>query len=88
MMSASSGGGFDLSFLFREFMSWQNRNGKADGPLITDQTGLKEKVSSEGPQWEGPEAIELACQWFQEQFGITFTEETRTLKTYVVQKKR
>lgn len=88
MMSASSGGGFDLAFLFSQLTYWQNNDGKAAGPLIVDQTGFKEKVSSESPQWDGTEALDLARQWFQEQFGITFTEETRTVTTYVVQKKR
>jgi hypothetical protein len=86
MMSASSSRGFDLSFLFQQFMSWQNRDGQAAGPLIIDQTGLTEKVSTESPQWDGPRARELARQWFHEQFGVTFTEETRIMKTYVVQR--
>jgi hypothetical protein len=44
-------------------------------------------VSSEEPNWEGEEALSVARRWFQEQFGVTFTEETRTMKTCVVQQR-
>lgn len=87
MWSDSSSGGFDLPYLFSRFAFWQNSDGKAAGVLIIDQTGLEERVSSESPRWNGPGALDLARHWFQEQFGVTFTEETRTMTTYVVQRK-
>jgi hypothetical protein len=87
MMTSSSTGGWGLDYLFAMFMIYQNEDYKANGILIDDQTGIKEKVSSEGPNWEGPEAPEIARKWFHDEFGITFTEENRPMKTYVIQKR-
>jgi hypothetical protein len=88
MMAASSSGGWDLPFLLNQFTYWQNIDGQAAGVLILDQTGLKERVSRESPQWDGPGALEPARRWFQDQFGVTFTEETRTRTTYVVRTRK
>jgi DNA-directed RNA polymerase specialized sigma24 family protein len=44
-------------------------------------------VNSEEPNWEGEEALSVARRWFREQFGVTFMEETRTMKTCVVQQR-
>ena len=81
MMTSMSSGGFDLDYLFRDFMDWQNI-------LIVDETGIKDRVSHEGPCWEGPEAPEIARKWFADEFGITFTEQTREMKTYVIRKRQ
>jgi hypothetical protein len=87
MMCASSNGGFDLAYLFMRFNQDQNADAKANGIIIIDQTGIKDKVSIEVPAWPGPESIELARKWFNDEFGITFTEQTRTMTTYVFRPK-
>jgi hypothetical protein len=87
MMSSSAGAGFDLEYLFRDFMRWQDKDTNADCILIIDETGVKDKVSRDGPCWEGPEAVGLARKWFEEQFGVTFHEESRQMKTYVIRKR-
>jgi hypothetical protein len=67
--------------------------------MIIDETGLpsmpepgqSEKtvaVSSANPFWKGQESIDMAKNWFQAQFGITFIEETRVMTLYEVQKKQ
>ena len=87
MMWSSSERGFDVSRLFQNFMLDQNSDYKATGILIRDETGLTESISYERPGWTGPEAIALARTWFADQFGITFTEETRTVTTLVIREK-
>ena len=87
MMWSASNGGLDVSHLFQKFMFDQNRDHKAGGILIRDETGLTSPISRESPRWTGPEAIALARKWFSDEFGITFTEETRTVTTYVIREK-
>ena len=87
MMASSVSSGWDLKYLFETFMTRQNEDYKAQGILIIDQTGIDEPVSKEGPNWQGSEAPEIARKWFHDEFGITFTEETRMMKTYVIRKK-
>ncbi|NQV33697.1 MAG: hypothetical protein HQ515_13475 [Phycisphaeraceae bacterium] len=84
MKWSASGGGFGVSRLFQNFMLDQNSDYKAAGILIRDETGLTEPISYERPGWTGPEGPSLARKWFADQFGITFTEETRILTTYVI----
>jgi len=86
MMSSASSGGLDLSYLFRDFMSWQNKDARARCVLIVDETGITGKVSREGPRWEGPEAPDMARKWFKDEMGVTFTEETRTMTSYVIRR--
>ncbi len=88
MMSVSSASGLDMSRLFADFMWWQNRDLEASCILIIDETGLEGPVSRDSPRWTGPEAPAMARKWFADQFGVTFTEETRTLTTYVIRPKR
>jgi hypothetical protein len=87
-VTAMSSGGFDLEYLFRSLMDQQNRDAKADGPVIIDQTGLTEKVSLECPSFEGAEGLETARKWFAEEMGVTFTEEVRQMTTYVIRKRQ
>ncbi len=87
MMGSSNSDGWGLDYLFAAFMIKQNKDYKAHGIVIIDHTGIKEKVSYEGPIWEGPEALDIARKWFHDEFGITFTEETRPMKTYVIKKR-
>ena len=88
MMSSSASAGLDFEYLFRNFMYWQNRDYKADCIIIVDETKITGPVSCEGPQWEGPEAPEMARKWFEDEMGVTFTEETRQMKTYVVRTRK
>jgi hypothetical protein len=88
MRSSSAAAGFNLEYLFRNFMYWQNKDYLADCIILIDETGITEKISREGPCWEGPEAPEMARKWFKAEMGITFTEETRTMKTWIVRKKQ
>jgi len=87
-MMAMSSGGFDLDFLFRNFMDHQNRDVQAKGPIIIDETGLTEKVALECPDFQGSKGLETARKWFEEEMGITFTEQVRTMTTYVIRKRR
>ena len=59
------------------------------GVFILDQTGIGEPVcvGTGTPQWQGAGGIEQARRWLQEQFGVTFTEETRSITTYLVQRR-
>ncbi|MCF7972989.1 MAG: hypothetical protein K9N55_04160 [Phycisphaerae bacterium] len=96
VMSSSSSGGWDVSYLFQRFMRDQNSECKATGILIHDETGLAKiqedtgmgpRLSRECPCWTGPDAPAIARKWFGDEFGITFTEETRTVTTYVIRDK-
>jgi hypothetical protein len=83
---AMSSSGLDLSYLFRTLMDHQNRDVKANGPVVIDQTGLTDRVSLEGPCFEGEEGLEIARKWFNEEIGVTFTEERRIMTTYVIRR--
>ncbi|MBM4027724.1 MAG: hypothetical protein FJ280_20340 [Planctomycetes bacterium] len=84
--------------LFEGFVFYQNQSLTADQILIVDETGLPSEpagppdyrgaAASEQPYWGGKESIEIAKRWFQEQFGITFTEETRPGTVHIVRRHR
>ena len=78
----------DFEYLFRNFMWWQNKNYRADCIIIIDETGITDRVSRDGPNWEGPDAPEMARKWFEDEMGVTFTEETRQMKTYVIRTRK
>jgi len=88
MMSSASNGGFDFDYLFQNYMWWQNKTYKADCIIIVNETGITDRVSRESPNWEGPDAPEIARKWFKDELGVDFTEETRTLTTWVIRKKQ
>jgi len=88
MMSSASASGSDFDHLFTQYMCWQNKTYKADCIIIVNETGITGPVSRECPNWEGPEAPEIARKWFKDELGVDFTEETRTLKTWVIRKKQ
>jgi hypothetical protein len=83
--------------LFHGFVFYQGQSLQADGILIVDETGLptgpslppgyKGAVTGELPYWGGEASIEIARTWFQEQFGVTFTEETRPTTIHVVRRR-
>ncbi len=87
MMWGASNAGNDFDGLFTNYMWWQNKTWKADCIIIINETGITGPVSRERPNWEGPEAPEIARKWFKDELGVDFTEETRTMKTWVVRKK-
>ena len=65
-------------------MGLQDSDLRADGILVLNETGLEGPVSRDSPRWTGPEAPAMARQWFAGQFGVTFTEETRMMTTYII----
>lgn len=86
---------FSIKELFDSFIYWQDYDLTADKIIIIDETSLPSEpekgqgpesiaVSSESPYWGGEESIEIAKNWFFEQFDITFTEEIRPMKIYIV----
>ncbi|MBN2591818.1 MAG: hypothetical protein JXA96_18265 [Sedimentisphaerales bacterium] len=80
-----------LSYLFKELARQQDSGIESNDEkmVIVNETGLVEDIpmSFEDAFWPGAEGLELAKKWFEEQFGVTFTEETRAMKTYVIRKK-
>jgi hypothetical protein len=94
---ASTMGGFTLQFLFESFAYDQDMDLTAKGIVIIDETGIQSGdpdslddsayVSWESPYWGGEESIAIAKDWFEREFGVTFTEEARSKKVYVVGKK-
>ena len=52
----------------------------------SDETDIEGNISSECAFWPGDEGLSQAKKWFEEQFGVTFTEETRKIKTYIIRK--
>jgi hypothetical protein len=47
----------------------------------------QQAVAAEMLWWGGSDAPSIAKAWFENNLGITFSEETRPIKTYVVGKK-
>ena len=82
MMRASARAGLPLSYLFINLAMDQ-------GVFMDNQTRLDPEipVALECPSFAGPEGQAFASQWFKEQFGITFTEETRPMTVWVIRKK-
>ena len=92
MMVTMSSNGFSLSALLSHLARQQNTGIEENDKklVIFNDTGIGYEygsVSLERAAWPGAEGLELAKKWFEEQFGITFTEETRAMKTYVIRKK-
>jgi len=95
---ASGRGAFSMKHLLESFAYYQDYDLTAKNIIIVNETGLplestagstseESAVSSESPYWGGDESIEIAKKWFAEQFGVTFTEETRPMTIYVVRKR-
>ena len=86
-----------MEHLLESFAYYQDYDLGADRLIIIDETGLPSEsakgqsdesvaVSSASPYWDGDESIEMARKWFREQFGVTFTEEIRTVTVYLVRR--
>ncbi len=94
---ASSMGPATMRELLDGLVFYQAQSLAATGILIIDQTGLpsgpavppdcKGAVAAEQPYWGGEESPEIAREWFQEQFGVTFTQETRPMTIYGVRRR-
>ncbi|MHC4145574.1 MAG: hypothetical protein ACYSUD_12450 [Planctomycetota bacterium] len=96
---ASGHGRASLRELFEGFAYYQDYHLSAEEIIIVDETGLPSEprvgqsagsvaVSSVSPYWRGAESIALARKWFEEQLGITFTEQTRPMTVHVVRKQQ
>jgi tetratricopeptide (TPR) repeat protein len=92
VMSTGTSRGFTLVEIFDDLARQQNKGIEKDGDklVIFNETGISFEdgsVSSETAFWPDKEGLELAKKWFNEEFGVTFTEETRPMKTYVIKKR-
>ena len=57
--------------------------------IVIDETGLPSdtSVAADSPYWNNTEASDtLAKRWFEEEFGITFVEETRQVPVFEVRR--
>jgi tetratricopeptide (TPR) repeat protein len=90
MTSATAMAGFEMRSLLDGLAMEQNRDIKDDSKrlAIFNETGIEGNVSSERAFWPGDEGFKLAKDWFKEHFGVTFTEETRQMKTYVIRTRK
>jgi tetratricopeptide (TPR) repeat protein len=87
--SASAMAGFSMPSLLSNLAYHQNKGIEDDDKklVIVDETGIEGSVSTEMAFWPGEEGLRLAKKWFEENFGVTFTEETQTMPTYVIRKR-
>jgi hypothetical protein len=90
------GGGYYTAGILIDLLTRaRNCDFLAQGPVFVDETGLPSKP---GPQqtfediaicMEMPntdQSFEALRPWFKENFGITFTQETRALEVFVIKK--
>ncbi len=89
-----------VNSLFDTFERVVNQTRKSVGKdeiIIMDKTGLPDKPGENQTYgsiclayhyafWEGKEGVELAIDWFYENFGITFEEEMRELPLHVLKR--
>ena len=90
MTNSSARAGIPMRNLLNGLVIDQNRGIKDDSEklIIVNETGIEGNISSESAFWLGDEGLTLAKKWFEEQFGVTFTEEARSMKTYIVRKRQ
>lgn len=90
MTSGTVWAGFEMRSLLNDLAMQQNRDIKDDSKklIVVNETGIEGNVSSEKAFWPGDEGLKLAKKWFKDHFGVTFTEETRTIKTYVIRTRK
>ena len=86
----TSSNGFNIPVLIEHLVATQNREteNKNDRLVVIDETGIKGPVSSIGKHWPGEEGLQMAFEWFEEEFGVTFHEEERALPVWEVRVKR
>jgi tetratricopeptide (TPR) repeat protein len=94
MSMVPPGGRFTMGCLLRDLMRYQTE--VLPRLIVIDETGIPSEgevgkpavpVSCEQPLWSRTGGIEMARKWFAEQFGVTFTEETRLIPVHVVRKR-
>jgi len=90
MTQSSASAGIPMRQLLDGLVRDQNRDIKDDSKklIIVNETRIEGNISSERAFWPGDEGLRLAKKWFEEHFGVTFTEETRTMKTYVIRTRK
>ena len=90
MTRSTARAGFEMWSLLRDLAFDQNRDIKDDSKrlFIFNETGIEDLVSSEKAFWPGDKGLKLAKDWFEDHFGVTFTEEMRTMKTYVIRTRK
>jgi hypothetical protein len=90
MTNSSARAGIPMMNLLNGLVIDQNRDIKDDSKklIIVNETGIEGNISSERAFWPGDEGLKLAKDWFEQHFGVTFTEETRKMKTYVITKRK
>jgi len=90
MKKAMTVGGFTMRQLLLGLAMEQNRDIEQDAEkmLIVDETGIEGPVSIEQAFWPGDDGLRFAEKWFEENLGVTFTEETRTMQTYIIRKRQ
>lgn len=91
-----AGGGYStVDLLLSMLTRAHNRGFLAQGPIFIDETGLPSKLgpnqtlkdialSMEMPDMD--QDLETLRPWFEGNFGITFTKETRSLEVFVIKK--
>ena len=89
MTNSSARAGIPMRNLLNGLAIDQNRDIKDDSKklIIVNETGIEGNISSERAFWPGDEGLRLAKDWFEEHFGVTFSEETRKINTYVIRKR-
>jgi tetratricopeptide (TPR) repeat protein len=90
MTKSSASAGIPMRNLLNGLVIDQNRDIKDDSKklIIVNETGIEGNISSESAFWPGDEGFKLAKEWFKENFGVTFTEDVRTMTTYVIRKRK
>ena len=88
-MNGSSSEGISARRHIRLFNLQYDYGLSANRPLLIDETGLPEEtpLSEISVSWHGPGALEIALQWFETEFGITFEEERRVMSVFTVKRR-
>lgn len=87
-----------ITDLVNAFNYWLDYDLTANALYIVDETGLPKlpdinanrepiAICALNIYWAGDDSITIARKWFQEEFGITFTEESRSMMSKQVRKK-
>ncbi len=92
MLASMTSSGYRMTDLLHDLATQQNMEIEKDDEkmVIFNETGLDFEhgpVSDKTAFWPGAEGLELAKKWFEEQFGVTFTEEIRPMKIYIIRKR-
>ena len=90
--SGSNSAGNSAGDHFRHFNFCRDRQLTARKVLLVDETGIPEEtpLTEISVNWYGPDDVlyEIAREWFEREFGITFVEGRRRMPVFEVRKKR